>query len=260
MPRLDGATALYPVYSAIVQAAYPRNVIYGMPMDDPLVLCTKTNKAYQRLIEGAADVIFCAGPSDEQLASAAAAGVELELTPFGAEAFVFTVNADNPLEDISTEQIRGVYSGAIADWSQLGVDGLGEIVAYQRPKNSGSQTALEELMGDVALMIPPQQSVSDGMEDILENIEYRNLPNAIGYSFRFYCTEMVGSGVRLLSIDGVAPTLENIRSGAYPHVTTLYAVTRRGEDNPNVRILLDWLTSDQGGALVEMCGYVAATK
>ena len=259
-PRLDGATALYPVYSAIVQATYPRDVIYGTPMDDPLVLCTKTNKAYQRLIEGAADVIFCAGPSDEQLANAQAAGVELELTPFGAEAFVFTVNADNPLENISTEQIRGVYSGAITDWSALGVDGLGEIVAYQRPKNSGSQTALEALMGDVELMIPPQQLVTDGMEDILENIEYRNLPNAIGYSFRFYCTEMVGSGVRLLSIDGVAPTLENIRSGAYPHVTTLYAVTRGGETNPNVQILLSWLTSEQGQALVEKCGYVAATK
>lgn len=260
LPRLDGATALFPVYSAIVQATYPRDVIYGTPMDDPLVICTKTNKAYARLIEGAADVIFCAGPSDEQLASAAAAGVELELTPFGAEAFVFAVNVDNPLENITTQQIQGVYSGAITDWSELGVDGLGEIVAYQRPKNSGSQTALEALMGDVELMIPPQQIISDGMADILETIEYRNLPNAIGYSFRFYCSEMVGSGVKLLSIDGIEPTLENIRRGAYPHVTTLYAVSRKGESNPNVQILLSWLTSEQGQALVEKSGYVAATK
>lgn len=259
-PRLDGATALFPVYSAIVQATYPRDVRYGEEENDPLVTCTKTNRAYERLIEGTTDVIFCAGPSDEQLANAEAAGVEFELTPFGAEAFVFAVNANNPLEDITTQQIRGVYSGAIVNWSELGVDGLGEIVAYQRPKNSGSQTALEALMGDVELMIPPQQIVSDGMEDILENIEYRNLPNAIGYSFRFYCTEMVGSGVKLLSIDGIEPTLENIRSGAYPHVTTLYAVTRKGESNPNVQILLSWLTSEQGQALVEKCGYVAAVK
>lgn len=260
LPRLDGATALFPVYSAIVQATYPQDVRYGEEEEDPLVTCTKTNRAYERLIEGAADVIFCAGPSEEQLWAAAAAGVEFELTPFGAEAFVFTVNADNPLEDITTQQLQGVYSGAITDWSELGVDGLGEIVAYQRPKNSGSQTALEKLMGDVELMTPPQQLVTDGMMDILENIEYRNLPNAIGYSFRFYCTEMVGSGVRLLSIDGVEPTVENIRSGAYPHVTTLYAVTRKGEDNPNVQILLDWLTSEQGQKLVEACGYVATGK
>ena len=115
-------------------------------------------------------------------------------------------------------------------------------------------------MGDVELMTPPQQLVTDGMEDILENIEYRNLPNAIGYSFRFYCTEMVGSGVKLLSIDGIEPTVVNIRSGAYPHVTTLYAVTRKGETNPNVGILLSWLTSEQGQRLVEKSGYVAATK
>ena len=256
LPRLDGATALLPVYAAVVQATYPQDVRYGEGADEPLVTCTKTNRAYERLIEGSADVIFCAGPSDEQLASAEAAGVELELTPFGAEAFVFIVNADNPLKDITTEQLQGVYSGAITDWSQLGVDGLGEIVAYQRPKNSGSQTALEALMGDVELMTPPQQLVTDGMGDILETIEYRNLPNAIGYSFRFYCTEMVGSGVKLLSIDGMEPTLENIRSGAYPHVTTLYAVTRKGESNPNVQILLSWLTSEQGQKLVEASGYV----
>ena len=255
LPRLDGATALFPLYAAVVQAAYPWNVRYDLAENDPLVTCSDTDRACERLIDGSADVIFCAGPSGEQLASAEAAGVELELTPFGAEAFVFIVNADNPLEDITTEQLQGVYSGAIADWSQLGVDGLGEIVAYQRPANSASQTAMEALMGGVELMTPPRR-VMQGTRDILENIEYRNLPNAIGYSFRFYCTEMVGSGVRLLSIDGVEPTVENIRSGAYPHVTTLYAVTRKGEANPNVQILLDWLTSDQGQRLVEASGYV----
>ena len=255
LPRLDGATALFPLYAAVVQAAYPWNVRYDLAENEPLVTCSDADQAFERLIEGSADVIFCAEPSDEQLASAEAAGVELELTPVGVEAFVFIVNADNPLEDITTEQLQGVYSGAIADWSQLGVDGLGEIVAYQRPANSASQTAMEALMGGVELMTPPRR-VMQGTRDILENIEYRNLPNAIGYSFRFYCTEMVGSGVRLLSIDGVEPTVENIRSGAYPHVTTLYAVTRKGEANPNVQILLDWLTSDQGQRLVEASGYV----
>ena len=54
---------------------------------------------------------------------------------------------------------------------ELGVENMGEIIAYQRPKNSGSQTALEALMGDTPLMEAPQNLVSDGMDDILETID-----------------------------------------------------------------------------------------
>ena len=258
-PRLDGATALFPVYAAFVEAVYPNETRYS-DADDAVVTCTKTNRAYERLIAGDADIIFCAGPSDAQIADAARAGVEFELTPFGREAFVFTVNAQNPLEDIRLEQIRGIYSGEITRWEQLGVDGIGEIVAYQRPANSGSQTALERLMGDVPLMTAPQEYVARGMDTILQNVEYRNLPNAIGYSFRFFCTEMMRSEVKLLSIDGVAPTVENIQNGSYPQITTLYAVTRRGDPNPNIRVFLDWITSEQGQELVEKSGYVGYTE
>ena len=60
-----------------------------------------------------------------------------------------------------------------------------------------------------------------------------------------------------LSVDGVAPTVENIRSGEYPLITQLYAVTRKGEENPNVALFLDWVTSDAGMELIEKTGYVA---
>lgn len=256
-PRLDGATALFPVYSAFVQAVYPEKTRYGEAEEAPLVTCTKTNRAYERLIEGEADIIFCAGPSEAQLASARAAGVAFELTPIGKEAFVFIVNRQNPLENLSLNQIRGIYSGQITQWSELGVDALGEIIAYQRPANSGSQTALERLMGDTPIMEAPQERISNGMDDIVQNVEYRNLANALGYSFRFYCTEMMDSDIKLLSIDGVAPTVENIRNGSYPITTTLYAVSRAGEENPNVQALLDWVVSPQGQELVEASGYVA---
>ena len=255
-PRLDGATALFPIYSAFGQAAYGYVLRYGEEHSDPLITCTRTNRAYERLIEGGTDVIFCAEPSDAQLEMAAAAGVEFELTPFGREAFVFIVQNENPLESITVEQIQKVYGGRITDWAELGIEGLGEIIAYQRPENSGSQTALEALMGDVPLMEAPGKWVADGMGDILLQVEYRNLPNALGYTFRFYCTDMEGSEVKLLAIDGVAPTVENIRNGSYPITSTLYAVTRKGENNPNVQILLDWVQGPQGQALVEKSGYV----
>lgn len=258
LPRLDGATALFPVYSAVVQATYPEDTRYGEEYtESPAFACTKTTRAYERLISGDTDIIFCAEPSDAQVQLAKEANVEFQFTPFGKEAFVFFVNRQNPLETITVEEIQRIYSGELTRWEDVGVSDLGDIIAYQRPENSGSQTALEKLMGDIPIMTPPSEYVSTGMEDILNAIEYRNLPNAIGYSFRFFCTEMIGSDVKLLSIDGCAPTEENIRSGAYPVTSTLYMVTRRGEENPNVQLLLDWVLSDQGRELIEKSGYVA---
>ena len=268
LPRLDGATALFPVYAAFAEAVYPEsacgeiyNGFFTSDESSPIA-CTTTNGAYERLIAGEADVIFCGGPSDEQVAAAAEAGVEFELTPLGRDAFVFIVNGENPLEDISVAQIRKIYSGEITRWDELGVDGIGEIVAYQRPKNSGSQTALERLMGDVPLAAAPADYIEDGMTDIVERValDYRNLPNAIGYSFRFFCTEMMDAGVKLLSVEGAAPTVENIRDGSYPLASTGYAITRKGDANPRVRELLDWITSDQGRDLIERSGYVSSAE
>ena len=261
LPRLDGAKALVPVYAAFVQATYPedtrlKDTDYSWIVPETQVAYTNTVSAYERLMHGETDMIFCAGPSQAEVEDAAKLGVEFELTCMGYEAFVFIVNADNPPENISVDQIRGIYSGEITSWDALGVEGIGDIIAYQRNKNSGSQTTLEKLMGDTPLMEAPSIYVSDGMEDILTTIEYRNFPNAISFTFRFFCKDMIGSSVKMLAIDGVAPTEENIRNGSYPLITPVYAVTRKGETNPNVQILLDWITGSQGQELVEKSGYV----
>ena len=260
LPCLDGATALFPLYSGLVQAVYPEDVQLESPdtVERPVMAYTNTVGAYDRLINGECDLIFVAQPSDDQRAKARAAGVELELTPIALEAFVFFVSPDNPLDDISVDQIRSVYSGQITTWDGLDVPGIGEIVAYQRPKSSGSQTALEKLMGDVPLMDPPTETIMDsfGMSDIVSVVEYRNIPNAIGYSFRFFVSDMMESNVKLLSIDGVAPTEENIANGSYPIIAQVYAASLKGQDNPNVQAVIDWLRSDQGKELIRRSGYV----
>ena len=256
-PRLDGATALLPTYAALAQAVYPESLRYQKADKgtDPLFTCTKTIKAYERLTAGQTDVIFCAGPSDEEVIAAALQGVEFDYTLIGYEAFVFIVSADNPLSDITLEQIKQIYSGEVTSWDALGQSGLGDILAYQRPANSGSQTALERLMGNTPIMQAPEYVV-DGMTGIVNNIEFRALPNAIGYSFRFFVTGMMESGVKLLAINGVKPSVENIQNGTYPLITPVYAVSRKGEANPNVRLFLDWITGPEGQELVEKSGYV----
>ncbi|MNW45320.1 hypothetical protein D3C74_225810 [compost metagenome] len=86
LPRLDGATALYPLYSAFAQAVYPEK---EYQRNDSEVMVNTTPDAYKNLIEGNVDIIFVAGPSKSQLREAELKGAELKLTPIGREAFVF---------------------------------------------------------------------------------------------------------------------------------------------------------------------------
>lgn len=260
-PRLDGATALYPVYGAIAQATYqlPEGVDDARRWDfaQNYVPCNTTTEAYRRLISGEADAIFVAQPSKGQLAKAKAAGVELKLTPIGREAFVFFVNADNPVQNLTLAQVQDIYSRRVTNWKQGGGRDE-EIVAFQRPEDSGSQTAmLAMVMKDRQITTPMKEEIASGMGGIITRVaEYRNLSSAIGYSFRWYATVMnPNPDIRLLDIEGVAPTPENIGNGSYPLTGELNVVTA-GSENPNLPKLLDWLESAQGQALVEKTGYV----
>ena len=267
---MDGATALYPVYSAFVQAVYPEGKydIYDFKYNEDegygQVTCTGTIEAYQRLIEGKTDIIFCAAPSKDQLALAEASGVQLHLTPIGREAFVFFVNSENPVEGLTVEEIQGIYTGRIKNWRELGGKNQ-KIRPYQRAENSGSQSALLRLMEGLPLMEPEKEDRIAGMGGIITQVAgYRNHKNAIGFSFRFYSTEMVeNEQIRLLALNGVLPTRETIRSGEYPISSNFFAVTASPigepapeETNADLRAFIDWILSEQGQEIIEKTGYV----
>ncbi|MBQ8599941.1 MAG: substrate-binding domain-containing protein [Clostridia bacterium] len=254
LPKLDGATAMYPIYSAFFKAVYTDHY-------ESHITCSTTTKAYDNIITGEADIIFVGGPSEDQKKAAEEAGVELVYTPIGREAFVFFVNSKNPINDITLEKIKGIYSGEITEWNELDVEKLGKIRAFQRDEGSGSQTALQTLMGDMPLMDPPREDRIDGMGGIIsQTADYKNYKNAIGYSFRFYSTEMVQNDqIKLLSVNGIAPTLENIENGTYPIASEFYAVTRSDADE-NTKAFVDWILSAEGQALIEKTGYTPLNK
>ena len=266
LPHLDGATALYPVYAAFAQAVYPEQEYprhsHG---GSGYVACSGTTGAYDRLIKGETDIIFAAGPSQAQLDAAAAAGKELHLTPIGREAFVFFVNSRNPVQSLTVEEIQKIYTGEITNWKEVG--GRRQAIRpFQRPEGSGSQTALQRLMGELPLIEPEEENIVGGMEGIIRRVAvYRNFGNAIGFSFRYYTTEMVTDDqIRLPAIDGVEPTRETIRDGSYPISSYFYAVTasRIGkpapeETNPRIAALLEWILSEQGQEIIDRTGYVS---
>jgi phosphate transport system substrate-binding protein len=255
LPVLDGATALFPVYASFAQAVYPE-AQYDLFKGS--VFCNKTDKAYEKLLEGKVDIIFCAGPSDLQIERFHEKGLKLKLVPIGREAFVFFVNKENPMENLTIENIRGIYSGKIKNWSEL--NGVNQnIRAFQRPKDSGSQTMLERVMGNVPIMEPSRENVPYDMGGIIERVAvYRNFPNAIGYSFLYFATEMVKNNqIKLLSIDDIYPSSGTIQNNSYPFSADFYAIYIDSEErNENIDIFIQWILSWQGQLLVSKTGYI----
>ena len=255
-PRLNGAYALYPIYAAMVQGMYPASLFQDYRYRSYLETAG-SDVIYDELLKKERDLIFALAPSKKQAEEAEKAGVEYELTPFCMDAFVFFVNAENPVDNLTTEQIKGIYSGKITDWKEVGAPESTKIVPFQRNEGSGSQTTLQKLMGDTPIMPPLKEDRLGGMGEIIQDTaNYRNFNAALGFSFRYYSTEMLRNNqIKLLSVDGVAPTVENIRNGSYPLVTTVYMVTN-GPRSANVRKIVDYMLSPEGQKLVEDTGYV----
>ncbi len=256
LPKIDGAYALYPVYSGVVRALYDRKEFEKHSRWEWLIT-NRSDVTFRRLLDNDTDLIFSAPPSKKQIADARAKGLKYEITPFAKEAFVFFVNSKNPLKNLTSEQIRAIYSGEITDWSQIDRSLSGKIKPFQRNEGSGSQTMLQKIMGNTPIMPPLKEDRLSGMGGIINDVAgYRNYKEAIGFSFRFFSTEMFRNGeIRLLSIDGVEPTMENIRNGTYPFIADCCIITvkPRGE---NVRKIVNFMFSPAGQELIEKTGYV----
>lgn len=250
-PSVDGSTSTIPLAQAF-EANFT-----GTKLEDVQITHSKTHKAYERLINKEVDLILVTYPSDEEMQLAKSKNVELVIDKVVNEGFVFFINKNNPVDSLTVEQIQKIYSGEIKNWKEVG--GKDEkIVAYQRPKNSGSQTGMEELvMKDVKLAEAPTENIASGMSDIIDVVSnYDNSSAAIGYSYYYYANTMYTSdSIKLLKVKDVEPNNETIKNGTYAFQTAYYAVTRNDKTEIADTLKAQMLSS-RGQKVAEEAGYV----
>lgn len=254
LPVLDGAAALVPVYAAVIDNVYPEGCVtyeggefsddnyYGENFaEDSAMQYKNTVRGYQAIVDGTTDILFCAGPSEDQKQYAEEKGVELVYVPIGLEGFVFFVNENNPVDNLTVEQIRKIYACEHTNWKEVG--GTNRIInPVTRLEGSGSQTTFEAFMGDYEIGRKSPLAITGA---------------SIGFSFRYYMDGIVeNDAVKMLSLNGVYPSAENIQDRSYPIVAQFYAIYRADNDNENIPILINWLLSDEGQTLIEETGYV----
>ena len=253
LPRFDASLATQPLVDAFIKD------FTGSTPSELKREYTNTHPGYVKLINNETDLIVVTEPSEEELALAHEKGIELEVTKVVNEGFVFFVNKQNKVNNVTLDQIRKIYTGEITNWRELGGDDK-EIIAYQRPVNSGSQTGLISLvMKDLELKIPTvKESVNLTMAGIVDYVaDYENGIDAIGYSYYYYANEMYyNDHLKYLGINGVIPNYETIQDGSYPILTAYYIVTRKGETNKNVLKLKNAMLSTRGQKIASEAGYV----
>ena len=232
-PRMDGSTSMVPLGEAVA------SVLLGESRDavTDLVQFNRTTQSFRNLMNGECDILIVGEPNAAVYDEMDEKGFKADIETIATDALVFVVNADNPVDNLTT---------------------------FQRNENAGSQALMIKLvMQDTPLMDAPEDYIVTSMGGLMEAVKsYDNSANALGYSVYYYANDMqMAQGLKILSIDGVAPSAETIRSGEYPHRNAYYCVVPAdaAADAPN-RILYEWLMTEEGQRLVAAEGYVSTLE
>ena len=257
-PVVGGSLALKPFGQALTAT------VLGIPRDgaiDPEIWEGSTTYKYQQFVDGEIELLLAYEPSEEAIEYAKSKGFEWEITAIGADALVFICSNQNPVQNLSMEQIKQIYSGEITNWKQVGGNDA-PMAAYQRNRDSGSHTLFDKLinLGD-KLVEPPKEEQIESMIGLLEAVaDYDNSDSALGYTVYYYLTNMESDKLassKILNVDGIEPTNENIASGKYTLVNDFYvAIPKNLPEDAPARILYNWIISEQGKELARRENYV----
>lgn len=178
----------------------------------------------------------------------------------GFDAIAVYVHKDNPMEEISLEQIAQIFAedGTITQWSQLGVTlprGRDRIIRVSRQSSSGTYAFFRErALGKKDFKLGSHDM--NGSKEVVELTA--STPGAIGYSGMGYHEP---GKVKMLRVSARAgepaypPTVENVLNQRYPLARALHLYTL-GEPTGETRKYLDWIFSDAGQQVVQRVGYV----
>ena len=215
------------------------------------------------LINGTVDIANCSRQMElEEMAWAKQnTGKEPQKFVVGYDALAVYVNKENPLDQITIEQLAEIYGegGKIIRWSQLGINNPAcpndEIIRVSRQSNSGTYHYFRETLLGTEKDFKLGSRDLHGSKDVVELVG--RTPCAIGYSGMGYATEHVKK--LKVSREGgkpaYEPSLETALDGTYPISRPLYMYSL-GEPAGEIRKYLEWIYSDVGQAIVQKSGYV----
>ena len=188
-------------------------------------------------------------PSKEELEVADFRGVQLNDHVIGSYSVAVVVNAANPVTNLTKEQVRDIFVGAIQNWKDVGGPDA-PIRLYIRDPISGTYLGFKELAMEnkaYADSHHPFTNYAGIVEAVAQN------PNGIGYtSFNLLKTP----GVKPVSIGGEEPTAAEVNAGKYPYARTLHLYTNKDRVGQAAGEFIEFVLSEPGQTALTAAGYV----
>lgn len=212
------------------------------------------------LINGTADIANASRKiKSEEIENARAGGIEPVEFIIARDAIAIIVHLDNPINQLTLQQVSDIYSGKYNNWKELGGEDR-PIVRLSRETNSGTHVYFLE---EVLRMGDPDDKTLFAMDTLLlpssEGIiaEVRENPNAIGYDGLGYVTDEM-KVIAIATREGqpfVMPSIETVNNNSYPISRDLYMYTA-GEPEGIVKEYLSWILSSEAQKIVQELGFV----
>lgn len=237
----DGSTSMEKVIGFLSEAYMEENGDIKVTYNP-----TGSSSGIQAVSEGRCDIGLASRDlKDEEKA-------ELTGTVVAIDGIGIIVNPDNPVTDLSIEQVAKIYTGEIANWKEVGGNDA-PIVCIGREAASGTRDGFEEVTDTKDKCKYSQELTSTG--DVVQTVSGN--PNAIGYA----SVASVNESVKAVSIEGVTPTTESIQNGAYKIQRNFVLITKK--DTPLSKAaqeFFDFATSEKADRLIAEAGAVPVKR
>ena len=174
----------------------------------------------------------------------------LKETVLAYDGIAIIVNPENPVNDLTLDQIAKLYTGEITNWKDVGGNDA-EVVLIGREAASGTRDGFESITGTKDKCQYRQELTSTG--DVITAVSQN--PDAIGYA----SLASIKDSVKALNVDGVTPSETTVKDGSYKVQRPFVLVTVEGKElTPVAQKFFDYITSPDAAAIIAKAGAVAA--
>jgi len=214
------------------------------------------------LVDNSSDVILVSDIDDETIKWLKLNDVEIESTVIAKDALVFINNIYNPINSLTTDQIKKIYSGEKTNWKDFNGNDE-EIITYSPILQSEEKYMMDKFMGDKPIDKPCYELKNTSLNTLIKAVsEYLDTRTSAMFYTTFYNMKNVdNSEIRIMKLHDIEAIEENIKNDSYSAVMNIYAIIRSDTpENSQTRKFVEYITSKNGQAIIEQCGYVNLIK